>query len=240
LGQILATYEGTRLGQQEIYAELLEIAEGAWFATFDPVKHVKVEAEYAFRFPVYLAIDAGTSQTTAAVWWQARQTGPYTWRVTVFGEYVAKGLYSEANAAAIKRKCDELPCRSRLDAVRIDPAATARTGIGPAAYGEYERVFGRTLERAPWHLVTDGLDQIEVLLDRGDLLIHPRCVALKAAFQNYSRAQRGGEWLDRPADDQSPHEDLIDACRYGVRSRFPEGRAEQPKLRRRHISDILY
>jgi hypothetical protein len=240
LGQILATYEGTRLGQQEIYAEILEIGEGAWFAGFDVAKYVSAEAEYDWRFPVHLGIDAGTSLTTAAVWFQVRPFSADRYRVTVFGEYLAKGLYSQANAVAIKRKCDELPCRGRVDAVRIDPAATARTGIGPAAYGEYERVFGRTLERAPSHLVTDGLDQIEVLLDRGDLLIHPRCVALKAAFQNYSRAQRGGEWLDRPADDQSPHEDLIDACRYGIRSRFPEGRAEQPMLRRRHVSDILY
>jgi len=37
---------------------------------------------------------------------------------------------------------DELPCHGRVDLVRLDPAATARSGTGPAAYGEYERVFG--------------------------------------------------------------------------------------------------
>ena len=82
----------------------------------------------------------------------------------------------------------DLPHGSRLDTVRSDPAASARTGIGPTAYGEFERVFGRATARWPSHRVTDGLDQFEVLLDRGLLLIHPRCAALKAAFQNYTRA----------------------------------------------------
>ncbi len=143
----------------------------------------------------------------------------------MFGNYVAKGLFSEANAKAIKRRGEELPCKGRVDVVRIDPAATANTGIGIAAYAEFERVFGsRFLARSPHHLVVDGLDQIEVLLDQGNLLIHPRCQDLKAAFQNYRRAQRGGEWLNQPAADQSPHEDSMDALRYGIRSRFPEGR----------------
>jgi phage terminase large subunit-like protein len=251
LGQILATYEGTRLGQQEIYAEILEIGEGAWFTGFDVAKHIAAAAEYDGRFPVHLAIDAGTSQTTAAVWFQIRprsqETGVpscgivlppgFPHRIMVFGEYTARGLYSASNAAAIRRKSDELPCRGRVDFVRIDPAAAARTGIGPAAYAEYERAFGaRALARAPYHKVADALDFIELLLDSGCLLIHPRCVALKAAFQQYVRARRGGEWLNEPAPDQSPHEDLIDALRYGIRDRFPEGRIEQPQLKQVRFS----
>jgi hypothetical protein len=123
--------------------------------------------------------------------------------------------------------------------VRLDPASTARTGIGPAAYGEFERVFGRSvLGRWPIHRVTDGLDQVETLLDAGCLVIHPRCVLLKAAFQNYARASRGGEWLDAPADPQHPHEDLIDALRGGIRDRFPEGRVGQPRLRSVHAAGL--
>ena len=34
---------------------------------------------------------------------------------------------------------------------------------------------------------------------------------------------------DEPDDPQHPHEDLMDALRGGVRDRFPDGRAEQPK-----------
>ena len=85
-----------------------------------------------------------------------------------------------------------LPCQGRIDVVRIDPAATARTSLGPIAYGEYERVFGsRILARWPTHLVLDGLDTIELLLDTGNLTIHPRCVKLREAFGNYCRKCQG-------------------------------------------------
>ena len=155
--------------------------------------------------------------------------------MSVFGDYHAEGLLSEANARAIQAKAEELPCRGRIDVVRLDPASSARTGVGPAAYGEFERIFGsRIIARWPQHPVLDGLDQLEVLLDSGGLVIHPRCLALKAAFQNYARAHRGGEWLDEPADPQHPHEDVMDALRGGVRDRFPEGRIEQPRLRTVH------
>ena len=250
--KILAAYEGTRLGQQEIYAEVLEVSDGAWFTGFDPARHVAEAAEYDHRFPVHLAIDCGVSRHVAAVWFQVRPGGlpaattPGGWllpvaagvaeaTVTVFGDYHAEGLYSEAAARAIVAYGEHLPCRGRLDVVRLDPAATARTGIGPAAYGEFERVFGSTiLARWPQHRVLDGLDQLEILLDSGRLVIHPRCAHLKAAFQNYARAHRGGEWLDEPADPQHPHEDLMDAMRGGVRDRFPQGRIEQPRLRSVH------
>ena len=87
--------------------------------------------------------------------------------MTVFGDYHAEGLYSEAAARAILARGQELPCRGRYDRVRLDPASSARTGIGPTAYAEFERVFGpRALGRWPLHRVLDGLDQVEVLLDR--------------------------------------------------------------------------
>ena len=204
-------------------------------------------AEYDPALPVHLAIDCGVSRHVAAVWFQVhrgrvpvRRT-PSGWvksqdpsepeTVTVFGDYHAEGLYSEAAARAILARGEALPCRGRFDTVRLDPASSARTGIGPTAYAEFERVFGpRVLDRWPSHRVLDGLDQVEVLLDRQCLLIHPRCVPLKAAFQNYARKRTtGGDWLDDPADPQHPHEDLMDALRGGIRDRFPEGRIEQPR-----------
>jgi hypothetical protein len=157
--------------------------------------------------------------------------------ITVFGDFHAEGLYSEAAARAIVAHGRTLPgCGGTADVVRLDPAASARTGIGPTAYSEFERVFGPLLSRWPSHRVTDGLDQLEVLLDQGCLLLHPRCTALKAAFQNYARRRTpGGDWQDEPADPQHPHEDLLDALRGGVRDRFPEGRIEQPgRLRTVH------
>jgi hypothetical protein len=238
--KIVATYEGTRLGQQEVHAEILEVGEGAWFTTFDPARHVTVEAEFDPRLAVHLAIDCGVSRHVGAVWFQVRPLDAIRNRVSVFGDLHREGLYSEAAAKAVWARSGELPSMGRLETVRLDPASTARTGIGPAAYGEFERVFGpRVLGRWPTHRVNDGHDQLETLLDSGCLVMHPRCGLLKAAFQNYARASRGGEWLDAPADPQHPHEDLIDALRGGIRDRFPEGRVEQPRLRQVHVSDLF-
>ena len=115
------------------------------------------------------------------------------------------------------------PCGGKIDAVRLDPAALARSSLGPAAYGEYERVFGsRIVARWPHHPVLDGLDTIELLLDSGCLTIHPRCVRLKEAFANYCKQRRGGEWIDFPADGH-PEEDMMDALRGGIRDAMPEG-----------------
>jgi phage terminase large subunit-like protein len=238
--RIVTRYEGTRLGQQELLAEVLEVSDGVWFHRFDPAKHVSEEAEYHHGWPVHLAIDCGLSRHVGAVWLQVRGHDPERRRVMVFGEFHAEGMYSEAAAKAILSHAWNLPSGSRLDTVRLDPASSARSGVGPAAYNEFERVFGsRVLAHWRQHRVADGLDQLEVLLDKGLLLIHPRCVKLKAAFQNYVRNRNGrGDWLDEPKDPQHPHEDLMDALRGGVRDRFPEGRIEQSNLRTVHAARV--
>ena len=237
--RIVGKYEGTRLGQQELMAEVLEISDGVWFSRFDASRHVVEEARYDPRWPVHLAIDCGLSRHVGAVWFQVRGRDPEC-RVTVFGEFHAEGMYSEAAARAILEHGRDLPSGGRLDTVRLDPASTARSGVGPAAYAEFERVFGpRTLSRWPPHRVVEGLDLLDLLLDKERLLIHPTCVKLKAAFQNYVRRRTGrGDWLDEPADPQHPHEDLMDALRGGVRDRFPEGRAEQPRMYHVHAGRI--
>ena len=231
LTQIVGLYENTRLGRQEIYAEFLDTSEGVWFTSFNPARHVSAEAEYHPGYPVRCAIDAGTSRHTAAVFFQVRANPDSDRpRVTVFADYHALDWMSLKNARAIKALADQLPCRGRIDLVRVDPAATARSGVGPAAYSEYERVFGtRILARWPHHRVLDGLDTIELLLDTGNLTIHPRCARLKDAFQNYCRQRRGGEWLDFPADGH-PEEDMMDALRGGIRDALPEVSATAPQL----------
>jgi hypothetical protein len=241
LAQIVGLYENTRLGRQEIYAEFLETTEGVWFTSFDPARHVSVEAEYHPGYAVRVAIDAGTSRHTAAVFFQVRSDSASDRpRITVFADYHALDVVSQKNARAIKALADELPCRGRLDLVRLDPAATARSSLGPAAYSEYERVFGaRILARWPQHLVLDGLDTIELLLDNGKLTIHPRCARLKDAFRNYCRQRRGGQWIDFPADGH-PEEDLIDALRGGVRDALPEGCTSARNFSHVHVSKLLY
>ena len=240
--RIVARYEGTRLGRRELLAEVLEVSDGVWFPRFDAARHVALAAEYDDRFPVHLAIDCGVSRHTAAVWFQVRPSCQFpvassqrdrssagNWQlttgnstVTVFGDFHAEGLYSPAAAEAIRARGEGLPCRGRADTVRLDPASTARTGIGPAAYDEFERVFGpRSMAHWPRYRVADGLDRLEALLDRDLLLIHPRCTGLEAAFRAYARCRSSrGDWLDEPADPQHPHEDLLDALRGGVRDRL--------------------
>jgi phage terminase large subunit-like protein len=240
LAQIVGLYENTRLGRQEIYAEFLETTEGVWFAGFDPARHISAEAEYHPGYHVRCAIDAGTSRHTAAVFFQVRSNpGTDRPRVTVFADYHALDVVSQKNAHAIKELAYQLPCHGRLDLVRLDPAATARSSLGPAAYSEYERVFGsRILARWPQHLVLDGLDTLELLLETGNLTIHPRCVRLRDAFRNYCRQRRGGQWIDFPADGH-PEEDMIDALRGGVRDALPGGSAAAVSLSNVRASGIL-
>jgi hypothetical protein len=133
----------------------------------------------------------------------------------------------------------ELPCRGRIELVRLDPASTARSSLGPAAYGEYERVFGsRITGRWPRHLVLDGLDTIELLLDTDNLKIHPRCTRLKDAFLNYTRQRRRGEWIDFPAEGH-PEEDMMDALRGGIRDALNESSPAGASLRSVHAARVL-
>lgn len=237
INQIVGMYENTRLGRQEIHAEFLEMTEGVWFASFDPARHVSEEAEYQPGSPVHCAIDAGTSRHTAAVFFQYHHdftSGRPL--VTVFAEYYALDVVSEKNARAIKDLAAQLACRGRLDVVRLDPAASARSSLGPAAFGEYQRVFGpRIVGRWPHHLVLDGLDTIELLLDAGRLMIHPRCERLRHAFLNYRKQRRGDQWLDFPADGH-PEEDMMDALRGGIRDALPEGAVTLPISPKIHAS----
>ena len=237
LAQIVSLYEKTRLGRQEIYAEFLELTEGVWFTSFDPARHISAAAEYHPGHPVRCAIDAGTSRHTAAVYFQVRaDQASNRPLVTVFADYYAMDVVSHGNALAIKELARQLPCHGRIDLVRLDPAAAARSSLGPAAYGEYERVFGaRIVTRWPQHLVLDGLDTIELLLDAGNLLIHPRCERLKSAFENYCKERQRGQWIDFPADGH-PEEDLMDALRGGIRDALPDGAVFTPRLPRIHAS----
>ena len=231
--RIVTKYEGTRLGRQELMAEVLEVGDGVWFAAFDPAKHVTRGGRVRPAVPGAPGDRLRRLAARGAVWFQVSGPTPKQRRVAVFGDFHAVGMYSEAAAKAILARGRELPCRGEWATVRLDPARRrperdrpdglrrVRAGIRPAGTGRWPR-----------HRVADGLDQLEVLLDHGFLLIHPRCTRLKAAFQNYARKRTGrGDWLDEPADPQHPHEDLMDALRGGVRDRFPEGRIEQPEMR---------
>lgn len=242
--EIITKYEGTRLGEQELMAELLELTEGAWFPDFSVAKHVSLDAEYLTGYQVHVAIDAGTSRHTGAVYFQAiPKKGSPDPDIHVFGDYYAMDLVSEDNAIAILKSVKSLTHQGNPEIVRLDPAAVARTGIGPAAYNEYERVFGaRVISKWPMHGVVDGLDQIELMLGGKEkptrLLFHPRCVHAIKAMQNYRRKEQNGEYLDSPVDPQHPFEEHCDALRGGIRDMFPGGRESEKKFSQKHVSQL--
>jgi hypothetical protein len=248
IGEIAAMYEGTRLGAQELHAEIVDTTAAARFPSFSEARHVLEKAEYVPGLPVRLAIDCGLSRHVGALFFQVRERdgdGPGRVRriLSVFGDYHAVDRTSADNARAIKDLAEGL-CRGRIDHAYLDPASTARSGIGPAARGEFARVLGeRITECWPVHRVLEGLDQVEILLGapprEPDLWIHPRCRFLVDSFKTYRRAEKHGEVLDVPADPQHPAEEAIDSLRGAIRAVWPGGRAEPAALRTvdlRHLS----
>jgi hypothetical protein len=199
--EITAMYQGTQLGEQELNAEIVDTSAAVRFPSFNVQRHVVERAEYVPGRPVRLAIDCGLSRHVGAVFFQDRErdgVAPGSVRriISVFGDYYAVDKTSYDNAMAIKQKAYQL-CEGRIDRIYLDPASTARSGVGPAARGEFARVLGeRITECWPVHRVLEGLDQIEILLGapprEPDLWIHPRCKFLIDSFKTYRRAERHG------------------------------------------------
>src|SRR5271157_1461859 len=235
--QIIRRYEGTRLGEQEIEGEELEISEGQWFSMFRRNRHVSEAAEFTPLLPVFLAVDCGVSRWTGALLYQFVPIDRERVRMHVVADYLAVDLLSEENAQALMSLVRERTNgQGDLEAVLIDPAAGARTGVGPAAEGEYQRVFGRRVRRWPLRGVLDSLNQVETLLGPEsrppDVLVHPRCTTLIAAFFGYRRAEKNGEYLDVPVSPNHPHEEAIDCLRGAIADKWPEGRRPQPNYPR--------
>lgn len=216
----LDTLTGTR--RARLRDGIWAVGEGIWFDAFDNARHVTEAAEYNPAWPAFLAVDPGV--TTGAVWYQVRtENGLH--HATVFGDYLSEGLTAEANARAIQARGQEL-CGGRVAVSYCDPAGGARNPIGPTVIAEYAKTG---LHLKPWGRanpsVADTLALVETLLDpiggQPRLLVHPRCESLVRAFHAYTRAQRGGQWMDWPEDPQHPHEDLIDSLRGGLYARIP-------------------
>jgi hypothetical protein len=202
---------------------------------FDPARHVTPRAEFLWGQPVRVAIDCGLSRHVGALWFQVRERDAHRRIISVFADYYAVDKTSEFHAKAILARSQEV-CQGRLEAVYLDPASTARSGVGPAARGEFARVLGERITTTwPAHRVLEGLDQVEILLGgperEPDLIIHPRCQFLIQSFQTYRRQERRGEILDLPENPQHPAEEAIDSLRGAVRVVYPEGRVEPPQLR---------
>jgi hypothetical protein len=121
------------------------------------------------------------------------------------------------------RQAGECRAHPRARATQRPPGGDWRVWAYVAGRGA-----GKTRAGACW----------DVLLDAGNLILHPRCLMLKEAFQTYRRQFRGGQWIDFPADGH-PEEDLIDALRGGVRDALPEGNVLARRLPRAHVWRVL-
>jgi hypothetical protein len=229
IDEIVSLYKGTRFEQQEIEGRLLDQVEGCWFARFDDALHVKPIAIVP-GLPIMISVDAGTSRWTAAVFFQCQRIDRYRIRFLILDDYLAVDRVSSDNAEAIRAQFRQRFPGEEIDRVFIDGASSARTSIGPAALGEYQRVFTDRKVLPIWRRsVTDSLDMIEAALDRGDLVVHGKCGNLISAFKNYARASLGGDFQDVPAPLQHPSGDMIDSLAYGlVGVMGPEGRKPDP------------
>jgi phage terminase large subunit-like protein len=225
---IIAKYEGTRLGRQEIHAELLETLEGVVYQNWDPARHVSDAAEYQPGLAVRLAIDCGVSRHTGAIMFQVRENGPYRSLINVFADFYSMDQFSETNARQIMELVNERT-NGIVDIVVLDPAASAKSGVGPSAFSAYQEVFGWGVGFSPSHSIQDGIDQVSMLLGEPgrepDLLVHSRCKHVIASFGGYTWAFRRGQWQSYVEDPCHPHEELQDAIRYGIRDALPAGRA---------------
>jgi hypothetical protein len=201
---------------QEYGAAFVDTSGAAWFPRFATARHVSLDAEYEPALPVHLAVDSGVH--TAAIWFQVRKCPDATRSISVFAEHYCEGRTARENARIILGVGLAL-CDGRRDVPTTDPAGGARNPIGPAVLDEY-RSEGLHLSPWPMSSVADSLALLESLVTPADgatrLQVHPRCVRLIAAFGNYRRARRDGQWIDKPEDPQHPHEDLMDALRGGV------------------------
>jgi hypothetical protein len=231
--KVLATSERTFEADYLCYGPK---TEGLWFSTFDPAIHVTTRAEYDSTLPVYLSIDSGVF--TAAVFFQVHHYAApsgMTEEIRVFADYLAEGVTAERNARELLEVARSR-CNGHITYASTDPSGGSRNPVGPTVIAEYERVGLRSLRRWPIGSPADGLALIESFVQPADgmsrLAIHPSCVSLVLAMQNYRRAKRGGQWQDWPEDPQHPHEDLVDALRGGLRTYFPNGRSLQPTFAR--------
>jgi hypothetical protein len=240
--EIISRYEGSRLGEQELNAAIISTSDAAVFPNFTEQRNVTDAAEYNYGRPCFLSVDAGVSRYTGACFFQSYQRDEYRVVVKVFGDYLSVDKTSLENAEALKQLSLHLPCQGHITKVLLDPAASARSGNGPAARGEYERVFPGIVDSWPLHRVHDGIDQVEILIGsptrEPDLLIHSRAAHLIDALKNYRRAEKRGEVLDSILDPQHTEEDLADALRGAVRFLMPDGHAPKPQLRTVHRSQI--
>ena len=163
-------------------------------------------------YHVRCAIDAGTSRHTAAVFFQVRHhNGSAPPRVTVFGDYHALDVVSRRMRSPSRSwPIDSLSRQDRPGAARpggVGAIVTGARGLFRVRAGVWLAAWSPG-GRATWFWT--GSRPSDLLLESGNLLIHPRCTRLKDAFQNILPSAPG--WRVGRLPGRRPPRRRLDRC----------------------------
>ena len=163
--EIASMYAGTRLGQQELYAEIVDTSEASRFPSFSAARHVR-EFEVNRHLPVYIAADAGTGRHFGALLFQVEGNSKARdgRMLKIVADYYARNTTSADNARSVQQWADQHINPRMLKTVYLDPAAYAWNGSVTASV-EFQAVFPEFDKVQPWAKkgVAAGLDLIEIL-----------------------------------------------------------------------------
>jgi hypothetical protein len=204
--------------------------EGAWFRNYHDALNVDAErGEYDPAAKVHISIDYGVC--TGAVFFQVRNRrvdGRMVEDVCVFAEYYGEGLTAGENARAV-REIAWKHCQGRIENVTMDSAARSREGAGTTGLAEWHNAGFTKIKT--WPKVKNKKEDLEIIdtfvltaAGTRHLFVHPRCVGLRGALQQYRRAKVGPVWTEDPKSEQHPWEEYVDAMAGGLHVLYPLGR----------------
>ena len=129
----------------------------------------------------------------------------------VLDEYVQRGRTLDQHMDAVRGQLD-VKGWSRPDWLGVDPAGHQRNGHTGVSDVQALRAMGYTV-KTKRSFLRDGIERIRRRLDRGQLLIHPRCKRLIEALRAY-HFDIDHPQKQEPVKDGPDH--LCDALRYMV------------------------
>lgn len=151
------------------------------YPNFDPDRHVQPTAGQTGT--LIGGMDFGLRSPLVMLWarleGEAGDASPAGQRLHVVDEYVEEGLTLEQHLAAIARRGHDAPTW-----VGVDPAGRQRNSHSGLSDIDVLRAHGHRV-RAQRSKLEEGIERVRRRLDRGTLLIHPRCVKLIAALRGY-------------------------------------------------------
>lgn len=182
------------------------------YPTFDPTKHVHEEppgrSGMGGRMALVAGMDFGMRSPFVVLWAFVRGPGADA-TVHVVDEYERRDLTTDQNLRAIAARATERGW-PEPDWIGVDPAGGQRNEQTAVSNIELLRAAGH---RPRWRRepIVPGLERVRRRLDRGTLLIHPRCTGLIAAMRQYHFDPERPDH-EQPVKDGPDH--LCDALRY--------------------------